>query len=216
MSKLARTIQMSAGAVTAPQDFTFVGVSFPSSNTNIQVPSGTQAGDIAIAYSSAAVGPAPAVYSGFTEISSVDDTFEDMFQYKILTSGDLTTTFTRFATSYDAAIMMTFRPVNSVTSLTVTSVNNSGQTGATPNTQTLGTTAGNGPSILIATYASYGSQPFIAGSWWDGNYLHTGENDNRIKMYYHIKSDSNSTSYVQAAGDYGAYNIMMSCVINAS
>lgn len=204
-----------AQVIPAPQSLTFVGVSFSSTNLNIQVPSGTQAGDIAIAYSSA-VGSTPSVYSGFTEITSVNSTFDDMFQYKKLTSADLTTTFTRSATSYDAAIMMTFRPDLPVNSLAVTSVNNSGQTTGTPSTQILSTSAGNGPSILIGTYSSYGSEPSINGSFWDGNYLKTGENNNQIKMYYQTKSDGNSTSAVQASGDYGNYNVMMSCVINAS
>ena len=216
MSMLARKIQMSATGASTPQDFTFVGVSFPSSNMNIQVPSGSQAGDIAIAYSSTATGPAPTVYSGFTQIASVDSTFEDMFQYKILTSQDLTTTFTRQADTYDAAIMVTFRPLNPVTSVTVTSVNNSGQVNNTPTNQYFSTSLGNGPSILIGTYSSWQYAPSINGSFWDGNYLNQGETNNYIKMYYKIFSDSSNAGYVQANGDYGSYNIMMSCVINAS
>lgn len=218
MSKLARTIQMSASAsaVTAPQEFTRVGVSFPVSNMNIQVPSGSQAGDIAIAYSSTATGPAPTVYAGFTEIASVNSIFEDMFQYKILTSGDLTTTFSRYPDSYDAAIMVTFRPLNPVTSVNVSWVRNSGETSGTPNNLFYSTSQGNGQSILIATYSSYGSEPSInGGSFWDQNYLEVGEGNNMIKMYYKIFSDSSNAGYV-TAGDYGGYNIMMSCVINAS
>ena len=217
MSMLARKICSASGAST-PQDFTFVGVSFPSSNMDIQVPSGSQAGDIAIAYSSTATGPAPTVYSGFTQIASVDNTFEDMFQYKILTSQDLTTTFTRQPDNYDSAIMVTFRPANPVTSLTVTSANPSYivQTSLTPYSQYFSTSQGNGPSILIGTYSSYQTEPYITGSFWDGNYLNQGENNNYIKMYYRIFSDSSNAGYVQAGGDYGSYNIMMSCVINES
>jgi len=215
MSMTARRMSMAAGA-GAPQSFTFVGVSYATTNLNIQVPSGTQEGDIAIAYSSTATGPAPTVYSGFTQIASVNSTFEDMFQYKLLSASDLTTTFTRSADSYDAAIMFTFRPTNPVTTIQVSSINNSNQTSGTPSTQTLTTSTYDPPNILIATYSSYTAEPSINGTFWDGNYLETGENNNRIKMYYEIQNDVNTNRSVQASGDYGSYNIMMSCVINAS
>jgi len=208
-------MQMAAGAGT-PQSFTFVGVSYATTNFNIQVPSGTQEGDIAIAYSSTATGPAPTVYSGFTEIASVNSTFEDMFQYKLLSASDLTTTFTRTSDSYDAAIMLTFRPTNPVTAIQVSSTNNSGQTSAIPSTQTLTATIYDPPNILIATYSSYNTEPSINGAFWNGNYLETGENNNRIKMYYEIQNDANTSRFVEASGDYGSYNIMMSCVINVS
>lgn len=206
---------MAAGA-GVPQSFTFVGVSYATTNFNIQVPSGTQEGDIAIAYSSTATGPAPTVYSGFTQIALVNSTFEDMFQYKLLSASDLTTTFTRTGDSYDAAIMLTFRPTNPVTSINVTSLNNSGQTSATPATQTLTATTYDPPNILIATYSSYNTEPSINGTFWSGNYLESGENNNRIKMYYEIQNDANTSRSVVASGDYGSYNIMMSCVINVS
>jgi hypothetical protein len=215
MSMTARRMQMAASAGAA-QSFTFVGVSYAISNLNIQVPSGTQEGDIAIAYSSTATGPAPTVYSGFTEIKSYNGTFEDMLQYKLLSASDLTTTFTRTADSYDAAIMFTFRPTNPITSINVTSINTSGQTSGTPSTQTLTTSTYDPPNILIATYSSYTAEPSIDGTFWNGNFLETGENNNRVKMYYEIQNDANTDRSVVASGDYGSYNIMMSCVINAS
>lgn len=210
-------MQMAASAgAGASQSFTFVGASFATTNFNIQVPSGTQEGDIAIAYSSTATGPAPTVYSGFTQIAAVNSTFEDMFQYKLLSASDLTTTFTRTSDNYDAALMLTFRPTNPVTAIQVSSTNNGFQTTGIPATQTLTTSTYDPPNILIATYSSYTAVPSINGSFWDGNYTETGENNNRIRMYYEIQNDVNTDRSVQATGDYGSYNIMMSCVINTS
>tara|TARA_R110001606_G_scaffold10095_7_gene43249 strand:+ start:1787 stop:2440 length:654 start_codon:yes stop_codon:yes gene_type:complete len=217
MSATARRMEMAASGLGGTvQSFTFVGVSFPISNFDIQVPSGTQAGDIAIAYSSTATGPAPAVYSGFTQIAQLNSVFEEMFQYKLLTSGDLTTTFTRQGDTYDAAIMMTFRPALPVTTVNASSVNNSGQTANTPSTQALSTYTYDAPNILVATYSSYRAEPSIQGTFWDGNYLEAGENQNSFKIYYEIQNEANVNRSVVAGGDYGSYNIMMSCVINAS
>lgn len=218
MSMTARRMQMAASNTGAaePLSFAFHNISFPISNMDIQVPSGAQVGDLAVAYSSTATGPAPTVYSGFTQISSVNSTFEDMFQYKILTAGDLTTTFTRTADSYDAAIMITFRPSRPIVNISVSSINNSGQTGRTPATQTLTASSLTPPNILVATYSSYTAAPSINGSFWNSDHLETGENNNRIRMYYELQNNVSTDRSVVASGDYGSYNIMMSCVINTS
>ena len=201
----------------AVPEFTYVGASFASVNMNIQVPSGAQAGDLAIAHSSTATGPPPAVYSGFTQIASVNSTFEDMFQYKVLTEADLTTTFTRTPDSYDAAIMLVFRSGIPITTVNVSSVNNSGQTSGTPSEQTLTTSSYDAPNLLLALYSAYTSgTPSIGGFNWDGAELESGENVNKIRMYYEIQNDANTNRSVLASGDYGSYNIMMSCVINVS
>lgn len=201
----------------ASPSFTYVGFSADIINMDIQVPSGAQAGDLAIAYSSTATGPAPAVYSGFTQIASVNSTFEDMFQYKVLTSADLTTTFTRTQDAYDVAIMLVFRSGIPITTVNVSSVNNSGQTSGTPSQQTLNTTSYDAPNLLLASYSSYSSAyPGIQGSNWDGSDYVSGENNNKIRVYYEIQNDANTDRLVTASGDYGSYNIMMSCVINVS
>ena len=222
MSNIAMIMGLGSNDLNRPvipsaAEFTYVGASFASSNTNIQVPSGAQVGDIAIAHSSTALGPSPVVYSGFTAIASVNSTFEEMFQYKVLTAADLTTTFTRTASNYDAAIMLVFRSGLSVPTVHVSSVNNSNQTSGTPGQQTLTTSSYDAPNLLIGLYSSYSSGfPVISGTHWDGFESETGENANKIRMYYEIQNDANTDRYVSAGGDYGNYNIMMSCVINVS
>lgn len=204
-------------APPASPSFTYIGASFSLTNMDIQVPSGAQVGDIAIAHSSTATGPSPVVYSGFTAIASVNSTFEEMFQYKVLTSSDLTTTFTRTADSYDAAIMLVFRSGIPVTNVHVSSVNNSNQTSGTPSQQTLTTSSYDAPNLLLALYSAYtSSSPVISGTNWDGFETEAGENVNKIRMYYEIQNDANTDRSVTAGGDYGSYNIMMSCVINVS
>jgi len=204
-------------APPATPGFTYVGASFSLVDMQIQVPSGAQAGDLAIAYSITAVGGAPVVYSGFTEIRRVNSTFDAMFQYKVLTSADLTTTFTRTPNNYDAALMLVFRSGVPVTTVNVSSINNSGQTSALPSQQTLNTTSYDAPNLLLALYSSYSTAyPVISGSNWDGSELEIGENATKVRMYYEIQNDANTDRLVTASADYGNYNIMMSCVINVS
>jgi|13_taG_2_1085334.scaffolds.fasta_scaffold01151_5 hypothetical protein len=222
MSNIAMTMGLGSNDLNRPAPpatpgFTYVGASTATVNMNIQVPSGAQAGDLAIAHSSTATGPSPTVYSGFTQIASVNSTFEEMFQYKVLTSSDLTTTFTRTADNYDAAIMLVFRSGIPVTNVHVSSVNNSNQTSGTPGQQTLTTSSYDAPNLLLALYSSYSSAfPVISGTFWDGSEADAGENANKIRMYYEIQNDANTNRTVAAGGDYGSYNIMMSCVINVS
>jgi len=213
MSNLAMMMGLTAVKVDS-LEFTFVGVSYPASNLNILVPTGTQAGDIAVALSSTAVTSfVPAVYSGFTQITTLNSTFEDMFQYKLLTEADLTTTFMRSSGNYDSAIMLTFRPSRPVTNVIISNVNDGGMTAATPSTQTLSPSSS--PSILIANYAGYNTATAINGGFWGGDYLFTGENNARIRTYYEIQNDQAIPRDVVPSGDYGSYNRLTSCVINA-
>jgi hypothetical protein len=222
MSNIAMTMGLGSNDLNRPpppgvREFTYVGSSFPSVNMDIQVPSGAQAGDLAIAYSSTATGPAPAVYSGFTQIASVNSTFEDMFQYKVLTEADLTTTFTRTQNAYDAAVMLVFRYGVPFTTVNLSSINNGGQTSGFPSQQTLNTTSYDAPNLLLAVYSAYtSSTPSINGSFWTSWVLSSGENVNKIRVYYEIQNDANTDRTVAAGGDYGSYNIMMSCVVNVS
>jgi len=160
------------------------------------------------------VGPAPVVYSGFSVITSLNSTFEDMFQYKKLTSSDLSTTFTRTGTSYDAALMMVFRLSDTFTSVNATSIQTLSQTASTPTAFTVNPLTSTGsPNIIIGVYAAYTSVPSISGTFWDGNATDTGENNNRIRMYYEIQNDNFTSRTVTAGGDYGSYNRMTGCAI---
>lgn len=213
MSFHASYISLGRAPISA-SSISFVGTSFASSNMDISVPSGAQANDIAIAYSSTATGPSPSVYSGFTQITSLNSTFEDMFQYKKLTSSDLSTTFTRTADNYDAAIMMVFRLDGPFTAVNATSIQTLSQETGTPPSFTVNPLTSTGsPNIIIGVYAAYTSVPSISGTFWDGNATETGENNNRIRMYYEIQNDNFTSRTVTAGGDFGSYNRMTGCAI---
>lgn len=202
-----------------PVTISFHSHTVDSSNLSIVVPSTIEEGDLAIAYSTTATGPAPTLYSGFTQIASLNSTFEDMFQYKVLDGTEGSTTLTRTGDSYDAASMIVFRSSAGADTNWSLDQNNTSitQTSSTPTTVnlTLPTVA---PTIIFANYSAYSSAPAINGTFWDNNYLNTGENNNRIRFYYEIQNTEADLAArtVQPSGDYGSYNRLSYAVFSAT
>jgi hypothetical protein len=195
----------------------FVADAQNTAGLSLTVPSNVNAGDLAIAYSSTATGPSPTVYSGFTQIASLNSTFEDMFQYKIMTDADLGATFTRTNDSYDVAMMIFYRAVKgSFTSVTVSDINNAGQTSGIPADQTVDVGY---PSVVVFVSGCYGSSYSNDGDILSGNtplssygnIRAIGENGNQIRMY-HFENNTIARPYtISINGDFGNYNRLMSC-----
>jgi len=190
-----------------------------SGNMDITVPSTIEEGDLAIAYSTTATGPSPTLYSGFTQIASLNSVFEDMFQYKVLNGTEGNTTLTRTGDSYDAASMIVFRSSKGANTVWSLDQNNTSivQTTSTPSTVnlTLPTVA---PTIIFANYSAYNTAPAINGTFWDNDFLNSGENNNRIRFYYEIQNteaDLAARSII-ASGDYGSYNRLSHAVFSAA
>lgn len=204
---------------TPPPVISFHSHTIDSSNMNITVPSTIQEGDLAIAYSTTATGPAPTLYSGFTQIASLNSVFEDMFQYKIFDGTEGGTTLTRSSDSYDAASLLVFRATSGADTVWSLDQNNTSilQDSNTPATVnlTLPTVA---PTIIFANYSAYSTAPAIDGTFWDDDFLNTGENGNRIHFYYEIQNteaDLAARSIVPS-GDYGSYNRLSYAVFSAT
>jgi hypothetical protein len=202
-----------------PPVISFHSHTIDSSNMNITVPSTIEEGDLAIAYSTTATGPAPTLYSGFTQIASLNSTFEDMFQYKIFDGTEGGTTLTRTGDSYDAASLLVFRSTTGADTVWSLDQNNTSivQTSSTPTTVnlTLPTVA---PTIIFANYSAYSSMPYISGTFWDADFQNTGESSNRIHFYYEIQNteaDLAARSIVPS-GDYGSYNRLSYAVFSAT
>jgi hypothetical protein len=190
-----------------------------SSNMDITVPSTIEEGDLAIAYSTTATGPSPTLYSGFTQIASLNSTFEDMFQYKVFDGTEGNTTLTRTGDSYDVASLIVFRSNKGANTVWSLDQNNTSivQTSSTPTTVnlTLPTVA---PTIIFANYSAYSSAPAINGTFWDNDYLNTGENNNRIRFYYEIQNTESELAArsIVPSGDYGSYNRLSYAVFSAA
>ena len=130
--------RQAAKATTSQLRIKYIDRANNGSGLSLTVPSSIREGDLAVAYSSTATGPSPTVYSGFTQIASLNSTFEDMFQYKIMTASDLGATFTRTNDNYDVAMMSFFRAdTGSFSTVSVTDINNAGQTSSKPASQTV-------------------------------------------------------------------------------
>lgn len=195
----------------------YVAYTENTAGLSLTVPSAVQAGDLAIAYSSTATGPSPTVYSGFTQIASLNSTFEDMFQYKIMTDADLGATFTRTNDSYDVALMVFYRAGSgSFTSVTVSDINNAGQTSGIPADQTVDVGY---PSVVVFVSGCYGSSYSNDGDILSGNtpvisYNNRrtiGENGNQIRMYHFANNTIARPYTISIRGDFGSYNRLMSC-----
>lgn len=197
-----------------------VANTYNSTGLSLTVPTSVKVGDLAVAYSSTATGPSPTVYSGFTEIASINSTFEDMFQYKIMTESDLGETFTRTNDNYDVAQMIFFRPTSgSFSTVSVQDINNSGQTSGIPADQVVDEAA---PCIYFFPLSCYSTTAVNTGKMLrngqnvtsqGSNYRYIGENGNQIRFYYLINNDVSFPVTFKVDADYGSYNRLMSCAI---
>lgn len=214
--------RQAAKSTTSQLRIKYIDRAYNGSGLSLTVPSSIQEGDLAVAYSSTATGPSPTVYSGFTQITSLNSTFEDMFQYKIMTASDLGATFTRTNDNYDVAMMLFFRAdTGSFSTVSVTDINNAGQTSSKPASQTVDEES---PSLYIFVSGAYSSS---AGNYVnftsDGlnvqqfaNYRQIGENGNQIRFYYILNNSVSKPVVGEVQSDNGSYNRFMSCAFTFS
>lgn len=112
---LADTVTMSDSAAPVSSSPSFVGIGTiliqPAGTNAIPYPAGTQAGDVAFIHlddNSSVVAPST---SGWTSVSATG-TFHPTFRWKVLTSGDLSATFTTSFTS--SATVLVFRNIHTL------------------------------------------------------------------------------------------------------
>ena len=218
MSSTARRMQMAAsnvgGGIT---DYTYVADVSGGANQSITMPSSAQAGDIAIGYTSGVGGSSTATWNGFTYIAGISDTFDDVFQYRIVQSGDAGSLFTNSnSTSYDSSCMFVIRPDIAAATVTVSDINNSGQITTAPADQVLDTPS-TGPRILVSVGSQYGSTSHTVSGHGQGanssGSIYTDNSVARILMTVEILTYTATRTISML--DYGSYNRLVSCVITA-
>ena len=204
-----------AAAIT---DYTYVAYTTGGPNQSITMSSSAQAGDIAIGYTSGVGGSSTATWNGFTYITGISSTFDDTFQYRIVQSGDAGSSFTNSnATNYDVCALFIIRPNAPAATVTVSSINNSGQVGSAVRDQVLSTPSTT-PRLLVSVGSQYGNTSHTVTGHGSPSYT-TGSiaYDNsiaRIYMTVEIQNTSAITRYISMS-DYGSYNRVVSCIITA-
>jgi len=220
MSSTARIMQMAASAGGAAEitDYTYVTYTTGGSAQAINMSSSAQAGDIAIGYTSGVGGSSTATWSGFTLITGISSTFDDVFQYRIVQPGDAGSTFTNSnSTGYDVCALFIIRPNVPAGTVTINDLNNSGQTSSTPANQLLDTPS-TLPRLLVSvgsqygysshTVSGHGSPSYSTGSFaYDYTYA-------RMLMTVEIQNTTAGSRSISMS-DYGSYNRLVSCIITA-
>ena len=224
MSMTARRMQMAASntggaAPAAITDYTYVAYTTGGPAQRIIMSSSAQAGDIAVGYTSGVGGSSTATWTGFTRITGISSTFDDVFQYRIVQSGDAGSAFYNSnSTGYDVCALFIIRPNVPAATVTVSDVNNSGQTSGTPSSQFLNTPSTT-PRLLVSVGAAYtststiyvnghGSPSYTTGSIvYDNSYA-------KMRMTVEIQNTT-ATNRTISMSDYGSYNRLVSCIITA-
>jgi len=214
---LNSTIQFkkSNAPAVVPLSYTFVDSSTSADSATITIPVTAQAGDIAILFDSTATGET-ATPSGWASIYQQNATFETSVSYKILQSGEPGTSITgQTNTTYSVKTMLVFRPSASITTVTPSSVNASGETSVNPSQQAI--TVSSAPAIVLGITRAYQQTPFISETFWSASEIYILEsNGNRMKVYYEIQNSTPTSRTITSSGDYGTYNFTMGFTINAS
>ena len=220
MSMTARRMQMAASnaGAAAITNYTYIAHTTGGPSQAITMSSSAQAGDIAIGYTSGVGGSSTATWNGFTLITDISSTFDDTLQYRIVQSGDAGSTFTNTnATSYDVCALFIIRPNAPAATVTVSDINNSGQTSGTPASQVLDTPSTT-PKLLVSVGSQFGSSSHTVSGHGSPLYS-TGSiiYDNpsaRIYMTVEIQNTT-ATNRTISMSDYGSYNRLVSCIITA-
>jgi hypothetical protein len=213
-------MQMAASNAGAAEitDYTYVTYTTGGPSQQITMSSSAQAGDIAIGYTSGVGGSSTATWNGFTYITGISSTFDDVFQYRIVQSGDAGSVFTNSnSTSYDVCALFIIRPNAPAATVTVSDINNSGQTSATPSSQILNTPE-TVPRLLVSVGSQYGSTSHTVSGHSSPSYSTGSINyDNsraRILMTVQIQNTTVENRAISMS-DYGSYNRLVSCIITA-
>ena len=220
MSMTARRMQMAASNTGAAEitGYTYVAYTTGGPAQRITMSSSAQAGDIAIGYTSGVGGSYTATWNGFTYITGIGSTFDDVLQYRIVQSGDAGSTFTNSnSTSYDVCALFIIRPNVPAATVTVSDVNNSGQTSGTPPSQLLNTPSTT-PRLLVSVGAAYtGSSISVSGhgspSYTTGS-IYYDNTAAKMRMTVEIQNTT-ATNRTISMSDYGGYNRLVSCIITA-
>jgi hypothetical protein len=195
--------------------WSFVANSNSVDSSTIVIPATVQEGDVAVLFDSTATG-ATATPTGWSSILSLNNTFETSVSYKILGSSDAGTTITgQTNTTYSIKIMFVFRPSSSVSTATISSLVNSGETSATPAQQTVTSSTEDPQTIVFGMIRAYQTQPFIDETTWTDSVYQSEGSGNHMKVFYEIQS-TNATRTITASADYGAYNFTMGFALNAN
>lgn len=220
MSMTARRMQMAASNTSAAglTDYTYVAYTTGGAAQAITMSSSAQAGDIAIGYTSGVGGISTATWNGFTYITGISSTFDDVFQYRIVQSGDAGSTFTNSnSTGYDVCALFIIRPNVPAATVTVSDVNNSGQTSGTPASQLLNTPSTT-PRLLVSVGSEYGSFSHVVSGHGSPSYT-TGSiayDNSRARIYMTVEiQNTSSVNRTISMSDYGSYNRLASCIITA-
>jgi len=212
---LNSTVQFSKQSQQSTLSFTFVTSATSTDSATITIPASAQSGDIAILVDSTATGTT-AVPSGWNSILSLDNTFETTISYKRLTSGDISSSITgQTDTQYSIKIMLIFRPSSSISTVTISSLTNSGETVDIPAVQTISASTESPQSIVIGMIRAYQSQPFMNETFWNNSVYVTEGDGNHVKVFYEIQS-TNTQRTITTTADYGTYNFAAGFVVNAS
>ena len=197
-----------------PLEFIDSGSAVDSST--IIIPSSAQAGDVAVLFDSAV--ESPSTPTGWTSITSTSAVFDLSVSYKILASGDAGSSVTGIndgGTSYNLKQMLVFRFPTTPSSVTISSLTNSGMITGIPTAQTINTVSAGTPVVAIAMTRAYASEPYIDETW--GTELFTSEtNGNNMKVYYELQTTTATNRTVTTSADYGSYNHTVSFALTAS
>ena len=220
MSNTARRMQMAASNAggSGITDYTYIAYTVGGPAQAITMSSSAQAGDIAIGYTSGVGGNSLATWNGFTWITGITGVFDDVFQYRIVQSGDANSTFTNSnSTTYDVCALFIIRPNVPAGTVTVSNIRSSGETSSTPQTAVLNDPVA-APRLLVSVGSQYGSTTHTVSGHGSPSYstgsISYDSSVARMLMTVEIQNTSATNRSISMA-DYGSYNRLVGCIITA-
>jgi hypothetical protein len=193
--------------------WSYVASETSGNSSTITIPAAAQVGDLCVLYDVTAVNDANVTPAGWTSIISDNNTFENNFSYRVLTSGEPGSSVTgQNGGQYSVKIMMVFRPSKLVTVTTGTlqgileTVNN-------PLPITINTSAIAFSGVAIGVAKMYGGTTLLTtgDANWNATSIYkesTSGTETRVRMFYKLQNAGSLTNPILDMPDQGSYNTL--------
>jgi hypothetical protein len=183
-----------------------------SNSTTITIPATAQVGDLCVLYDVTAVNDANVTPTGWTSIISNNDTFENNFSYRLLTSGEPGSSVTgQTGGQYSIKIMMVFRPSVAVT-ITTGTLQITLETNGDPAPITINTSAIAYSGLAIGVAKNFSDTLTTTGDAnWNANSIYnesTSSTKAHARMFYKLQNAGSLTNPTLDMADLGFYNTL--------
>jgi hypothetical protein len=205
--------QGSSLVYTAGFTWSYVAGETNSNSSTINIPATAQGGDLCVLYDVTAVNGNNVTPAGWTSIISDDNTFENNFSYKVLTSGEPgSSVIGQNGTLYTVKIMMVFRPSTPVT-VTTGTLQGIIETANNPLAITINTSAivSSGLAIGVAKMYSSGALSTTGDANWNATSIYnesTSSTKTKARMFYKLQNAGSLTNPTLDMPDQGNYNTL--------